>query len=247
MLELNQIYNMDCMEGMAQIPDKYFELAIVSNVFKPFCGTFNFRKITSTGFKRRIFRCKKPVDLRYMNPRLTCDFRLIRNCFTKFKDTSMILNTLFVIVRTSQSIYTQVKSFGHVTIKDITDLASIKANKSKHINFSIIISLCSVFATTLYVKNVCMAILCPLRDNTWCGSSFHLNAQKVVSVIHEYIIRKALFTRKGYKPFHNNISANKVFASLANLEFVTNSHNITSSIFYHTYHGVSSAKAKAVA
>jgi site-specific DNA-methyltransferase (adenine-specific) len=29
MLELNAIYNMDCMEGMEQIPDKYFELAIV--------------------------------------------------------------------------------------------------------------------------------------------------------------------------------------------------------------------------
>lgn len=29
MLELNNFYNMDCMEGMAQIPDKYFELAIV--------------------------------------------------------------------------------------------------------------------------------------------------------------------------------------------------------------------------
>lgn len=29
MLELNTVYNMDCMEGMAQIPDKYFELAIV--------------------------------------------------------------------------------------------------------------------------------------------------------------------------------------------------------------------------
>lgn len=29
MLELNRLYNMDCMEGMAQIPDKYFELAIV--------------------------------------------------------------------------------------------------------------------------------------------------------------------------------------------------------------------------
>jgi len=28
-LELNTVYNMDCMEGMAQIPDKYFELAIV--------------------------------------------------------------------------------------------------------------------------------------------------------------------------------------------------------------------------
>ena len=29
MLELNKLYNMDCMEGMAQFPDKYFELAIV--------------------------------------------------------------------------------------------------------------------------------------------------------------------------------------------------------------------------
>ena len=29
MLELNQLYNMDCMEGMAQFPDNYFELAIV--------------------------------------------------------------------------------------------------------------------------------------------------------------------------------------------------------------------------
>ena len=28
-LELNQLYNMDCMEGMKQFPDKYFELAIV--------------------------------------------------------------------------------------------------------------------------------------------------------------------------------------------------------------------------
>ena len=29
MLELNNLYNMDCMEGMKQFPDKYFELAIV--------------------------------------------------------------------------------------------------------------------------------------------------------------------------------------------------------------------------
>jgi site-specific DNA-methyltransferase (adenine-specific) len=29
MLELNGFYNMDCMEGMRQFPDKYFELAIV--------------------------------------------------------------------------------------------------------------------------------------------------------------------------------------------------------------------------
>jgi site-specific DNA-methyltransferase (adenine-specific) len=29
MLELNKLYNMDCMEGMKQFPDKFFELAIV--------------------------------------------------------------------------------------------------------------------------------------------------------------------------------------------------------------------------
>ena len=29
MLKLNKLYNMDCMEGMKEIPDKYFELAIV--------------------------------------------------------------------------------------------------------------------------------------------------------------------------------------------------------------------------
>ena len=28
-LELNQLYNMDCMDGMREFPDKYFELAIV--------------------------------------------------------------------------------------------------------------------------------------------------------------------------------------------------------------------------
>ena len=28
-MELKGFYNMDCMEGMKQIPDKYFELAIV--------------------------------------------------------------------------------------------------------------------------------------------------------------------------------------------------------------------------
>ncbi len=29
MLKLNKLYNMECMEGMKQFPDKYFELAIV--------------------------------------------------------------------------------------------------------------------------------------------------------------------------------------------------------------------------
>ena len=29
MLELNNLYNMDCMDGMRQFPDRYFDLAIV--------------------------------------------------------------------------------------------------------------------------------------------------------------------------------------------------------------------------
>ena len=29
MLELNKLYNMDCMEGMKEFPDNYFDLAIV--------------------------------------------------------------------------------------------------------------------------------------------------------------------------------------------------------------------------
>ena len=28
MLEINKIYNMDCMQGMAQFPDKYFDWCI---------------------------------------------------------------------------------------------------------------------------------------------------------------------------------------------------------------------------
>ena len=34
MLELNGFYNMDCMEGMKQFPDKYFELAMADFHFK---------------------------------------------------------------------------------------------------------------------------------------------------------------------------------------------------------------------
>ncbi len=29
MLELNKLYNLDCMQGMSEFPDKYFDLAIV--------------------------------------------------------------------------------------------------------------------------------------------------------------------------------------------------------------------------
>jgi site-specific DNA-methyltransferase (adenine-specific) len=52
MLELNKLYHMDCMEAMKQIPDKYFELAIVDppygigNKFKGGnTGKMNFNEI----------------------------------------------------------------------------------------------------------------------------------------------------------------------------------------------------------
>jgi site-specific DNA-methyltransferase (adenine-specific) len=41
MLELNQLYNMDCLEAMKQFPDKYFELAIVDPPYGINFGEFN--------------------------------------------------------------------------------------------------------------------------------------------------------------------------------------------------------------
>ena len=45
MLELNKLYNMDCMEGMAQFPDNYFDLAIVDPPYG--IGDFNVSKSRS--------------------------------------------------------------------------------------------------------------------------------------------------------------------------------------------------------
>jgi site-specific DNA-methyltransferase (adenine-specific) len=41
-LKMNELYNMDCMEGMKQFPDKYFDLAIVD----PPYGIGNFVQVT---------------------------------------------------------------------------------------------------------------------------------------------------------------------------------------------------------
>ncbi len=46
-LELNQLYNMDCMDGMREFPDKYFELAIVDPPYRDEsenCPTKDMRK-----------------------------------------------------------------------------------------------------------------------------------------------------------------------------------------------------------
>lgn len=40
MLELNRCYNMDCMEGMAQFPDGYFDLAVVDPPYGGAGGDF---------------------------------------------------------------------------------------------------------------------------------------------------------------------------------------------------------------
>jgi site-specific DNA-methyltransferase (adenine-specific) len=54
MLELNKIYLMDCMQGMKQFPDKYFELAIVDPPYfsGPEKRLFYGKKVSSIGVKR---------------------------------------------------------------------------------------------------------------------------------------------------------------------------------------------------
>ena len=57
MFELNRLYNKDCMEGMKQIPDKYFELAIVDPpYFKgPNKRRYYGRAINKLNIKRRSY------------------------------------------------------------------------------------------------------------------------------------------------------------------------------------------------
>lgn len=70
MLELNRLYNMDCMDGMKEFPDGYFELAIVDPPYG--CGTFSMT-YTKTGAiktygnnaaQRRDYRKKKDWDIK---------------------------------------------------------------------------------------------------------------------------------------------------------------------------------------
>lgn len=60
MLELNKLYNMDCMEGMKQFPDKYFELAIVDPPYFADYGKeiYPGAAISTTGIKRNRFESK---------------------------------------------------------------------------------------------------------------------------------------------------------------------------------------------
>lgn len=38
MLELNRLYNMDCMQGLKEIPDKFFDLAVVDPPYGGGCS-----------------------------------------------------------------------------------------------------------------------------------------------------------------------------------------------------------------
>lgn len=44
MLELNKCYNMDCMDGMAQFPDGFFDLAVVDPPYGLPKDSSNFEK-----------------------------------------------------------------------------------------------------------------------------------------------------------------------------------------------------------
>ena len=52
MLELNQCYNMDCMKGMAQFPDGFFDLAVVD---PPYFSGPERRAITAARLARSAY------------------------------------------------------------------------------------------------------------------------------------------------------------------------------------------------
>lgn len=65
MLELNRYYNMDCMEGMKQIPDKYFELAIVDPPYfeGPNLRRYYGREVNKLNIKRKDYAIIENWDI----------------------------------------------------------------------------------------------------------------------------------------------------------------------------------------
>lgn len=59
MLELNRLYNMNCMDGMKEFPDKYFDLAIVD----PPYGIFTKAKISAEQMGGAFAKYKKGVPV----------------------------------------------------------------------------------------------------------------------------------------------------------------------------------------
>ena len=75
MLELNRLYNMDCMEGMKQFPDKYFELAIVDPPYG-----IGANKMTLGNGKRKIYRGSEDWDREPPKPEYFSElFRVSKN------------------------------------------------------------------------------------------------------------------------------------------------------------------------
>jgi site-specific DNA-methyltransferase (adenine-specific) len=60
LLELNRIYNMDCMEAMAQFPDKYFELAIVDPPYRNMSENQPTKDMRNNGTMERFGNKPKP-------------------------------------------------------------------------------------------------------------------------------------------------------------------------------------------
>lgn len=55
MLELNKLYNLDCMEGMKDFPDKYFDLAIVDPPYG--IGASNYKR-AGTQYGNMLAKCQ---------------------------------------------------------------------------------------------------------------------------------------------------------------------------------------------
>ena len=79
MLELNKLYNMDCMQGMKEFPDGFFDLAIVDPPYG----------IGIDGQKKRV--CGNPKHNRKEHIRKSWDYspaRILPRIGTRFKSAS---------------------------------------------------------------------------------------------------------------------------------------------------------------
>lgn len=54
MLELNKAYCMDCMQGMAEFPDGFFDLAVVDPPYGDAGGGRNVSRVLSHSFRRTL-------------------------------------------------------------------------------------------------------------------------------------------------------------------------------------------------
>lgn len=75
MLELNKLYNMDCMQGMKEFPDGFFDLAIVDPPYG----------IGIDGQKKRVCGNPSRKKGRYILPERSRAIRIISRSFTTRK------------------------------------------------------------------------------------------------------------------------------------------------------------------